>query len=144
MLGIQVTPWFKDLDKTHIMAKQEIAFISLVIKPLWDLLNDFCAKSMTVATDNINKNIKEWNNLLETATKQMIEGEKKGSQSPKKIEEVTEDAAEGDSGSSDSSEKQNDIEETGKKEGVENELETGIKKEENEAENNKEEESEQK
>ena len=57
------------------MAQQEITFLTLVIKPLWDKLNDFCDGGMSVATDNINKNLKEWNAILEGALKQ-VESEK--------------------------------------------------------------------
>jgi len=72
-LGIPVTPYFKDLDKRHIMAKQEIAFISFMVKPLWELFNEFCLKSMDVATNNIDKNLKEWNLILEKALKEVEE-----------------------------------------------------------------------
>jgi len=55
------------------MAKQEIAFISFMVKPLWELFNEFCLKSMDVATNNIDKNLKEWNVILEKALKEVEE-----------------------------------------------------------------------
>jgi len=65
-----VTPYFRDLNKPHVMAKQEIAFISFMIKPLWENLDKFFAGAMKVAVKNIDYNIKEWNILLESALKQ--------------------------------------------------------------------------
>ena len=57
------------------MAKQEIAFISFMVKPLWELFNDFCGGAMDIATFNIDKNIKEWNSIMEVALKE-LENEK--------------------------------------------------------------------
>jgi len=68
-LGIPITPYFKDLDKPHVMAKQEIAFVSFMIKPLWETFNQFSGEGMKIAVDNIDKNLKEWNVLLENALK---------------------------------------------------------------------------
>lgn len=78
-LGIPVTPYFKDLDQRHIMAKQEIAFISFMVKPLWELFNDFCGGAMQVTTKNIEDNLREWNVIYEKALKEAeLEKEKKG------------------------------------------------------------------
>lgn len=74
------------MEKKHVMAKQEIAFISFMIKPVWELFDDFCAGSMKVATNNIEKNLKEWNIILETALKQ-VENEKPAIESEKPAED---------------------------------------------------------
>ena len=68
-LGIPITPYFKDLDKPHVMAKQEIAFVSFMIKPLWETFTLFFGEGMKIAVENIDKNLKEWNVLLEDALK---------------------------------------------------------------------------
>ena len=69
-LGIPVTPYFKDLDQPCVMAKQEIAFISYMIKPLWENFNKFFGGAMKMAVDNIETNIQGWNKLLENANKE--------------------------------------------------------------------------
>ena len=68
-LGIPITPYFKDLDKPHVMAKQEIAFVSFMIKPLWETFTLFFGEGMKIAVENIDKNLEEWNVLLEDALK---------------------------------------------------------------------------
>ncbi len=55
------------------MAKQEIAFISFMVKPLWELFNDFYAGAVNVATSNIESNLKEWNSIMEKALKELEE-----------------------------------------------------------------------
>jgi len=84
-LGIPVTPYFRDLNKPHVMAKQEIAFISFMIKPLWENLDKFFGGAMNVAVKNIDNNIREWKILLDSALKQ-IENEEiaNGKEHPEK------------------------------------------------------------
>lgn len=69
-----MTPYFKDLDKPHVMAKQEIAFISFMIKPLWENFNLFFSGAMKKAVTNIEENISQWKILLEEA---LLEEEEK-------------------------------------------------------------------
>jgi len=58
------------LDKPHVMAKQEIAFISFMIKPLWENFNSFFSGAMKKAVTNIESNIAQWKILLEDALKE--------------------------------------------------------------------------
>lgn len=50
----------KDLDKREILVKNEIGFISAIVKPLWEMLNKFLGDDLSVATNNLVTNIKEW------------------------------------------------------------------------------------
>lgn len=52
------------------MAKQEIAFISFMIKPLWENCNKFFGDSLKMAVDNIETNIQGWKKVLDNATKE--------------------------------------------------------------------------
>lgn len=40
-LGIAQTPFLKDLDKIHIMAKSEMGFFKVIVRPLWFTINQF-------------------------------------------------------------------------------------------------------
>lgn len=39
--GVQQTPYLKDLDKMHVIAKNEAGFIKMIVKPLWETMNKF-------------------------------------------------------------------------------------------------------
>lgn len=71
VLQIPVTPYFRDLDKKHIMAKSEVAFISFMVEPLWKLFDEFFGGVMSVATKNIEVNLREWNAILEKALRDL-------------------------------------------------------------------------
>ena len=68
------------------MAKQEIAFISFMIKPLWENFDKFFGGSMRKAVDNIENNIQEWNKLREIAIKQKELEESKAKETEIKLE----------------------------------------------------------
>jgi len=59
------------------MAKQEIAFISFMIKPLWENFNLFFSGAMKKAVTNIEGNIAQWKIMLEDALKDEEERVKK-------------------------------------------------------------------
>ena len=65
-LEIPITTYMKDLDKTHILAKAELGFIKFIQKPLWKVLNEFLGNNLKIQMDNIENNIKEWEELLQT------------------------------------------------------------------------------
>lgn len=75
-LGLPVTPWFKDLDKQHIMAKQEISFISFVIKPLWEEYNKFTGGLCEMQLKHITENIKEWEKIRDAGLQEEEEKKK--------------------------------------------------------------------
>lgn len=60
-----MTPFMQNLDKIQIMAKQEIGFIKVIVKPLWVLVNNFLDNYLDDASKNCDDNIKEWENLQE-------------------------------------------------------------------------------
>eukprot|EP00330_Aristerostoma_sp_ATCC50986_P006784 CAMPEP_0114597902 /NCGR_PEP_ID=MMETSP0125-20121206/20268_1 /TAXON_ID=485358 ORGANISM="Aristerostoma sp., Strain ATCC 50986" /NCGR_SAMPLE_ID=MMETSP0125 /ASSEMBLY_ACC=CAM_ASM_000245 /LENGTH=62 /DNA_ID=CAMNT_0001803089 /DNA_START=146 /DNA_END=334 /DNA_ORIENTATION=+ len=52
------------------MAKQEISFISFVIKPLWETYNQFSKGACEEQINNIKKNIEEWEKLKQEGLKE--------------------------------------------------------------------------
>ena len=40
-LGITQTPFLKDLDRLHVLAKSEMGFFKVIVRPLWFTLNAF-------------------------------------------------------------------------------------------------------
>lgn len=53
-----------DLDKPEIMAKQEISFIKVIQKPLWESVNKFLEGYMSKELEECEKNIKEWEKIM--------------------------------------------------------------------------------
>lgn len=43
-LGIPQSPFLKDLDKIDVMAKSEMNFFKVIVRPLWNSLNQFFGK----------------------------------------------------------------------------------------------------
>lgn len=63
-LGIPQTPYMLDLDRPNIMAKQEISFIRVIQKPLWEKVNIFLENQMSEAYNECDENIKQWEQIL--------------------------------------------------------------------------------
>lgn len=63
-MGLPPTSYMMDLDRPEIMAKQEISFIKVIQKPLWESVNRFLEGYMDKALENCEKNIQEWEKLL--------------------------------------------------------------------------------
>ena len=63
-MGLPPTSYMMDLDRPEIMAKQEISFIKVIQKPLWESVNRFFEGFMAKALEDCEKNIKEWEKLL--------------------------------------------------------------------------------
>lgn len=56
-----------NLDKPAVMAKAEVQFIKFVIKPLWDAFYEFTGGAVKVATDNLENNLKKWEEMYDKA-----------------------------------------------------------------------------
>ena len=63
-LGIPVTSYMIDLNKPHVVAKQESQFIKVLIFPLWKSVNLFFDNFLECSIKNIEENMNEWNKLL--------------------------------------------------------------------------------
>ena len=59
----------KDLDKINVMAKSEIGFITVIVKPVWDLTNNYCNQQLNEQISILENNIQEWHHILEKHNK---------------------------------------------------------------------------
>lgn len=66
-IGIPPTAYMLDLDKPAIMAKQEMQFIKVIQKPLWEKVNIFMEDKMKDAYANCEENIKEWEKIYKNS-----------------------------------------------------------------------------
>lgn len=64
-IGLPPTSYMMDLDRPEIMAKQEISFIKVIQKPLWESVNIFLEGYMAGCLENCEKNIKEWEKIMQ-------------------------------------------------------------------------------
>jgi hypothetical protein len=55
----------KGLDKLENIAKQEIGFIKAIIKPIWEVMNNFMEGSLQICVDSVNNNSIEWEKVYE-------------------------------------------------------------------------------
>lgn len=69
-LGIPVTPFMKGLDNLVNIAKQEIGFLKVIIRPLWVEVNNFMENTLKECIDNVDDNKIRWEALLEQELKQ--------------------------------------------------------------------------
>ena len=64
-LGIQVTLFMKGLDNLTNIAKQEIGFIKVIIRPLWFEVNNFMENTLKECVDYVDDNKSRWEAILE-------------------------------------------------------------------------------
>ncbi|CAK91630.1 unnamed protein product (macronuclear) [Paramecium tetraurelia] len=62
-LGIPQTPFLKDLDKLHIMAKSEMGFFKVIVRPLWFTLNTFFDGFLQQSITNLDNTIISWEKI---------------------------------------------------------------------------------
>ncbi|CAD8060747.1 unnamed protein product [Paramecium primaurelia] len=67
---ITQTPFMKDLDKQEIMAKNEMGFFKVIVRPLWASLNEFYDKQLQNVIDNVENTIINWEKIYHTQNKQ--------------------------------------------------------------------------
>lgn len=60
MNGIPQTPYLKGLDDATTMAKGEIGFLQVIVKPLWETINRFTKGSFRRQVENMEETIAEW------------------------------------------------------------------------------------
>jgi len=65
-LGLPLTPFYKDLEMPQVMAKSEIGFVSFMVKPLWELFNEFTNNTCAIQVKNLELNIKEYEKIRDT------------------------------------------------------------------------------
>ncbi|EGR34033.1 hypothetical protein IMG5_026540 [Ichthyophthirius multifiliis] len=72
--NVDQTPFMKDLDQLHVMAKAEKGFLTVIVLPLWQSLNDFYDGELQQNVININDSIEQWGKLaLQVPTQNQIE-----------------------------------------------------------------------
>ncbi|CAD8156083.1 unnamed protein product [Paramecium octaurelia] len=62
-LGIPQTPFLKDLHKIHIMAKSEMGFFKVIVRPLWFTLNAFFDGYLHQSITNLDNTIISWEKI---------------------------------------------------------------------------------
>ncbi|CAD8145563.1 unnamed protein product [Paramecium pentaurelia] len=67
---ITQTPFMKDLDKQEIMAKNEMGFFKVIVRPLWASLNEFYEKQLQDVIDNVENTIIKWEKIYHTYNEQ--------------------------------------------------------------------------
>ena len=60
----------KGLDNLVNIAKQEIGFLKVIIRPLWVEVNNFMENTLKECIDNVDDNKIRWEALLEQELKQ--------------------------------------------------------------------------
>ena len=68
-LGLPITPYMRDLNKPAVLAKAEIGFIKFIQRPIWNTLNNFFDNKLDFIMNNIDGNVKNWENILEESLK---------------------------------------------------------------------------
>ena len=58
----------KGLDNLANIAKQEIGFIKVIIRPLWVEVNNFMENSLKECLDNTDDNKSRWEKIFESET----------------------------------------------------------------------------
>lgn len=54
----------KDLEKEDVMAKQEIGFFKVIVRPIYALMNQFLKDGIKECVDNIDNTITQWEKIL--------------------------------------------------------------------------------
>ena len=62
-LKIPQTPYYKDLDKLEVLAKNEIGFTKVIVLSLWTQVNALLEGEADVCVKNLNQNIIEWQKI---------------------------------------------------------------------------------
>ncbi|CAD8211408.1 unnamed protein product [Paramecium octaurelia] len=67
--GYPQQPFMKDLDKLHVMSKNEIGFIKVIVRPLYHQLNLFGKGAFQECMDNLDETIFEWEKVYQQELK---------------------------------------------------------------------------
>lgn len=59
----------KGLDNLANIAKQEIGFIKVIIRPLWNEVNNFMENSLKECVELIDDNQKQWEKIMQDELK---------------------------------------------------------------------------
>lgn len=65
IMGLEVTPFMQGLENPKVIAKSEIQFIKVIVKPLWESINKFTNGFFAEAIENLSNNEKRWGEKLE-------------------------------------------------------------------------------
>ena len=68
-LGLPITPFMKGLDNLANIAKQEIGFIKVIIRPLWNEVNNFMENSLKECVELIDDNQKKQEKIMQDELK---------------------------------------------------------------------------
>ncbi|CAK89274.1 unnamed protein product (macronuclear) [Paramecium tetraurelia] len=67
--GYPQQPFMKDLDKLHVMSKNEIGFIKVIVRPLYHQMNQFGKGAFQVCVDNLDETTFEWEKVYQQELK---------------------------------------------------------------------------
>ncbi|KAM3132153.1 hypothetical protein pb186bvf_015748 [Paramecium bursaria] len=63
-MGYPQLPYMKDLDKAAVMAKSEIGFLKVIVRPSYLLLSEFLDNRLQHCIQNIDETIQQWEKIL--------------------------------------------------------------------------------
>jgi hypothetical protein len=59
-----ITPYIQNLTTMANIAKNELSFIKVIIRPLWEQAIMVFGSPLQLTVDNIDKNVKEWEKFM--------------------------------------------------------------------------------
>ncbi|CAD8181295.1 unnamed protein product [Paramecium octaurelia] len=66
IVGIAQTPYLRNLDNEIQYAKNEIGFLKVIVKPIYESLNQFSDGAMSLQLANINLSIKKYSEIVDS------------------------------------------------------------------------------
>ncbi|CAK86012.1 unnamed protein product (macronuclear) [Paramecium tetraurelia] len=70
IVGIAQTPYLRNLDDEVQYAKNEIGFLKVIVKPIYESLNQFSDGAMSLQLANINLSIKKYSEIVDSHQQQ--------------------------------------------------------------------------
>ncbi|CAD8199220.1 unnamed protein product [Paramecium octaurelia] len=69
--GYPQQPFMKDLDKLHVMSKNEMGFIKVIVRPLYHQMNVFGKGAFQICVNNLDETILEWDKLYQKGIQEL-------------------------------------------------------------------------
>ncbi|CAD8127538.1 unnamed protein product [Paramecium sonneborni] len=69
--GYPQQPFMKDLDKLHVMSKNEMGFIKVIVRPLYYQMNLFGKGAFQICVNNLDETIFEWEKVYQQEQKSL-------------------------------------------------------------------------
>ncbi|CAD8208983.1 unnamed protein product [Paramecium pentaurelia] len=81
--GYPQQPFMKDLDKLHVMSKNEMGFIKVIVRPLYYQMNVFGKGAFQICVNNLDETILEWDKLYQKEIQEFEQQEQQKKQESK-------------------------------------------------------------